>query len=103
MINSIRHIVLFKIRDGITEEKQGEAIKLLKELGKDNPSILEWTIEKSLDTRKGIIIIENSLFKSEEDLNSFRSFEKHIKTGEFMREISDWIIGDYFETTKNEL
>lgn len=100
MINSIRHIVLFKIEDGVSEKQIDDAIKLLKELGKDNPSILEWTIEKSLDTRKGIIIIENSLFKSEEDLKDFKSSEKHIKAGEIMKEISNWIIGDYFETTK---
>jgi hypothetical protein len=77
MKTNLRHIVLFKIKDGVNELQIESAIKLLKELGIDNPSIIEWTVEKSLDERKGKIIIENSLFKS--------------------KEISDWIIGDYIE------
>lgn len=99
MAKLLRHIVLFKVNNGVNETRIDDAIKLLKELGKDNTSIIQWTVEKSLDTRRGTIIIENFLFKSEEDLKTFRSFEKHIKTGEFMREISDWIIGDYFENS----
>lgn len=97
-MNKLRHIILFKIKDSVDESRINHAIELLRSLGKNDDSILEWRIEKSLDERKGIIIVENSLFKSEEDLLSFRSSEKHLKVVDFMKEIADWTNGDYIES-----
>ena len=90
-----RHIILFKIRDNVDNEKIDAAVHLLKQLGEGNEDILEWEVEKSLDSRKGIVIVENSLFTNKGALDAFSSSEKHKKVGEFMKQISDWLIGDY--------
>ncbi len=93
----LRHIVLFRIHEGLSEEKIEESIRRLTELDNNNPKIKEWTITKSLDTRKGIVIVENSLFESEEAFQEFRVSEKHLKTVEYMKTVCDWLVGDYLE------
>lgn len=92
-----RHIVLFCIYENVPEEKINEAVKLLTELGKENPKISEWNITRSLDTRKGIVIVENGVFEDEAALQEFRISEKHLKTVEYMKQICDWLVGDYLE------
>lgn len=78
-------------------KKVNMAVQLLQELEKGNKDILKWEIKKSVDTRKDIIIIENGLFVDEQSFNLFRISGKHKKAGEFMRQISDWLIGDYIQ------
>ena len=92
---NIRHIVLFKLFDGVDEATELEALGLLKQLGENNNNILSWTVERSLDTRKGVVIIENSLFKNTASLQEFRHSAKHAEVSGFMKQISAWLVGDY--------
>lgn len=94
----LRHIVLFKLYEGISQEKEAKAVQLLKQLGEDSDDILSWKIEKSLDTRKGMIIVENGLFKNANALEAFRLSEKHAHVSAFMKQIAHWLAGDYKET-----
>ena len=59
--------------------------------------ILEWTIELSLDIRKGPVIVENSVFESAEAVERFRLSDEHRHVGEFLSQIADWVVGDYVE------
>ncbi len=94
---SIRHILLFKLYAGVNSKKETKAIQLLRELGKGDNGILDWRVEKSIDIRKGIVIVENGLFKDEQSYERFRKSDKHLETVNFMRQISDWTVGDYIE------
>ncbi|MEX0931647.1 MAG: Dabb family protein [Candidatus Paceibacterota bacterium] len=94
---SMRHIVFFRLHANVDEFKRQKAIKLLRELGENSNGVLEWRIEFSLDQRKGDILIENGLFRDAAAYETFKSSEQHQRAGEFMKTISDWLIGDYRE------
>lgn len=93
-----RHVVLFRLRDEVSEKQRDEYVRILKDLGQENSDIKEWSVEISMDTRKGTIIVENSLFVSEDAYQRFRKSDKHVKSGEFMSKIADWWNGDYLES-----
>ena len=90
-----RHIVLFQIRENTSDEKIEEAINLLKRLGEMDFKMIEWTVTKSLDIRKGNIIIENGLFENKQAFQEFHDSKYHLSVADFMKEISDWLVGDY--------
>jgi len=94
---TIRHIILFKLYEGTDSQKEAKAVSLLKALGEGNEEILEWRIARSIDTRKGIIVIENGLFKNEEAYERFRKSDKHSEIVKFMSQIADWTVGDYID------
>lgn len=91
---NLRHIVMFTLCDGADKER---VIAELKRLGEDNPDILEWRIEESLDMRKGTIILENGLFTDQAAKERFRLSDKHLEIGEFMSKWADWKTADYLE------
>ena len=91
-----RHVVLFRIRDGVPEETIAEAERRLAALG-TIPGILEWTVRRSDDERKGTILVENALFSDRSDIDSFRVHPQHQESSDLLREIADWWIGDYEE------
>lgn len=93
----LRHIVFFKLKEGVGESVRQEAIGRLTSMGQNDPDVHSWTIKLSLDSRKGDIIIENGLLTDQTALERFRLSDKHRKVGEFMREIADWWVGDYEE------
>jgi hypothetical protein len=89
-----RHIVLFRVRDDVTDPELSEAIDRLRALG-DAPTVGEWRIERSLDQRKGRVIVEDATFASREAFEVFRSSAAHVATAEHMAGIADWWVGDY--------
>jgi heme-degrading monooxygenase HmoA len=91
-----RHIILFHLRPDVEPEQRDQALSMLRQAG-TFPGIVEWTVEMSLDTRKGDVIVENSLFESPEAVVAFRTSEEHRAVGELMSQIADWAVGDYHE------
>jgi hypothetical protein len=96
-ITPYRHIVMFKLYEEVNEETIEKAINLLKEMGKEAVGVLQWHVDLSLDTRKGKIIVQNCLFDSFQSFENFLTAPKHLQSKEMMRDISDWIVGDYYE------
>jgi hypothetical protein len=90
----IRHIVLFRVHDEVSEEDVDSAIASLRAL-EALPSVLSWRVERSSDTRKGRVIVEDASFASEADFAEFRRDPAHVAVGQTMGRISDWVNGDY--------
>lgn len=88
----LRHVILFRLREGADAD---QALKLLRSFRP--PGTLKWVIERSVDERKGVVIVEDSTFESEEALNAFRSSPDHADAVAFMRENADWVVGDWWE------
>lgn len=89
-----RHIVLFRFRDGVDEEQIAAAIEALASL-KVVPGLIEWTVRRSQDGRKGAVIVENALFENRQALADFAVHPLHLKSAALLSEIADWWIGDY--------
>lgn len=92
----LRHIVLFRVYDGVEPARVAEALDGLKSLA-ELPGILEWTVCLSTDERKGTVIVENALFESTDALAAFSAHPEHQVSAERLRVMADWWIGDYEE------
>ncbi|MEV5040322.1 Dabb family protein [Microbacterium sp. LMI1x-1-1.1] len=89
-----RHVVLFRIYDHVEEHDVAGAIDRLGTLA-DLPGIVDWRISRSLDERKGRIVVEEATFESAETFAAFRAHPRHQTVAAEMAAISDWWIGDY--------
>ena len=92
----LRHIVLFRIRPGIGAVRIAEAVEALEAL-KVVPGLIEWTVRRSEDERKGTVIVENALFEDRQALADFAAHPLHQASVERLGTIADWWIGDYAE------
>jgi len=90
----LRHIVLFRFYDVIDEESRMYAVDKISAL-RDRPGILQWTLETSIDDRKGPVIVQNVLFESEEAFELYRQDDKHKGVGEALSGMADWLVADY--------
>lgn len=91
---TFRHVVLFRVRDDVAGPELSAAMEGLKRLG-DSPGIVEWTIELSLDERKGRIVIEDATFIDIDAFRTWRSGAAHREIASQMSEIADWLVGDW--------
>jgi len=91
---TIRHVVLFRVHDGVANSRVADAIEKLKSLGA-LPEVMSLFVAPSLDGRKGRLIVEDATFADAAALTAFRSAPAHIAVGAEMAEISDWWVGDY--------
>lgn len=89
-----RHIVLFRVHDGVPDDRVTEAIDALRSLGA-LPGVVSWRVERSLDARKGTLIVEDATFTDERAFADFRADPQHLRAGERMAKIADWWNGDY--------
>lgn len=91
------HIVLFRLYDDTSAAVRREAVNRLQRLGSGHQGLTSWTVNESIDTRKGHIIIEEAVFETEADYIRFKQSQAHVAVGEFMRQIADWWVGDYLK------
>ncbi|MCR2824237.1 Dabb family protein [Microbacterium sp. zg.Y909] len=89
-----RHVVLFRVYDGTTPAQVSESIRLLRDLGR-LPGVVSWRVERSLDDRKGTIIIEDAAFADRVAYEAFRAHPAHVAAANALSGISDWWVGDY--------
>lgn len=94
MHKKVRHIVIFKLYEGIDSQV---VINALKSLADNTPYLLEARVEHSLDTRKGNFIVENFLFNTEADFLKFRTSLAHSEVSDILKNLCDWSIADYYE------
>ena len=89
-----RHVVLFRLHDDVADERVTEAIDELRSLSA-LPGIVAWRVERSLDARKGSVIVEDATFESDETFAQFRVHPFHVDVAQRMAQIADWWNGDY--------
>lgn len=89
-----RHIVLFRVRDDVPEERLRGVIDVLASFV-FFPGVTTWSVERSLDERKGRIIVQDGTFESRAAFETYRLDGTHQRAGEMMATIADWWVGDY--------
>lgn len=89
-----RHIVLFRVFDDVSNERVSEATGRLASLA-TLPGVESMRVERSLDGRKGLVLIEDATFVDAAAFASFRIAPAHVEVAAEMAEISDWWVGDY--------
>ncbi|MCI9858211.1 Dabb family protein [Microbacterium proteolyticum] len=94
-----RHVVLFRVRDGVESADVSDATMSLRELG-THRLVVSWTVATSLDQRKGTIIVEDGTFADSADFHEWRASDAHREAVDLMARISDWWIADWEEPTR---
>jgi len=89
-----RHIVLFRVRDDVTDPDVSAAMDELRAVG-DAPEVTAWTVVMSLDTRKGRIIVEDGHFLDRSAFETWRAREAHQRVAQRMAGLADWWVGDW--------
>ena len=92
MNQQLRHVILFRLHEGADADR---ALELLRSFRP--PGTTRWVIERSIDERKGVVIVEDSTFESAAALDAFRVSPEHAEAVGFMREHADWVVGDWWE------
>lgn len=93
----LRHIVIFRVHPEVEPATETEMIQRLRELGAQGQGIIDWSVERSLDTRKGRLIVQNGLFASQADFEKFRTSPLHQACGEYLKNLADWLVAGYLE------
>jgi len=91
---AFRHVVLFSIHDDVIDDRVSEAMERLRSLA-DLPGVTAFAVARSLDERKGRILIEDATFSDVATFAAFRGSPDHLRVGTEMAAISDWWVGDY--------
>ena len=86
---------MFRIHEGVDETAFLAAIEQLRQLGRGVQGLERWDINKSIDTRKGRIILEEALFTLEKNFRDFQETDAHRAAGEVMAGLADWWVVDY--------
>lgn len=89
-----RHIVLFRVHNDASDREVEAALSAFRALG-DEIDTASWTVELSLDTRKGRVIVEDATFTDAASFQRFRTHPAHAAIAEEMAQIADWWVGDY--------
>jgi hypothetical protein len=89
-----RHIVLFRVFDSVPNERVSAAVARLESLATLS-GVESMRVERSLDGRKGRVLIEDATFVDAAAFASFRVAPAHVEVAAEMAEISDWWVGDY--------
>ncbi|MAM38820.1 MAG: sulfite reductase, beta subunit [Erythrobacter sp.] len=91
-----RHIVLFRIHDHVSDAYVDAVIDTLESFVLF-PGVVSWRTTRSLDERKGRVVVEDATFESREAFERFRTDPAHASAAKTMAEIADWWVGDYEE------
>ncbi|MCF7834142.1 MAG: Dabb family protein [Candidatus Pacebacteria bacterium] len=92
----VKHILLFKFKQGVSEEEKNKGIEMLRSLKEKVPEIKEWEIgiqrEKS---EKFYDFAQVSSFENIEDIKRFGENPEHEKVKAYLKERADWVKVDY--------
>ena len=93
-----RHVVLFQIKEGVPRDDIDAAMESLRNLVAFAHS---GEVALSEDSRKGTVIVEDVTFASRDAFLDFRSSQEHHEVAEVMRQISDWLCGDWVPSPRS--
>lgn len=83
--------MLFTLHDAADADRAIEAI----EASRPSEGLVSWSVKRSLDERKGIVVAEVAVFEDAAAFERFRSSPSHQAAGRMLSEISDWVIADW--------
>ena len=99
MKDVLHHIVLISFKPDAPEEKKEEVFSRYQTIDQDcggvNAGILFWKVCHNLDLRKGVHLVESSIFSDNAALQAFRVHPKHKELTDILSQIADWQVGDF--------
>lgn len=99
MQKALWHVVWVSFKPDSTEEQRQEVYDRYQTLDQDcggrAAGILFWRVDKNLDLRKSVHLVEVAIFESDDALQAFRKHPKHQEfTETLLSKVADWKVGD---------
>lgn len=92
----IRHTLLFKFNEDVSEEARGEAVRRLRQLGELCPTVGRWNIGINFaDSPSAYDVVEIGDFASIEALEAYKQHPAHRDFADYMRPLAKWALADY--------
>lgn len=88
---TFHHVVLFRLHD---EAAVAGALAVL-EASRPREGLLDWRVERSLDDRKGPVVVEVAVFDGRASYDAFVRSPAHRAAGAHLAEVADWLVGDF--------
>ncbi len=93
------HVVLISFRPETPEEVRESVYEcyqtLAEKCGGREAGIVSFTVERNLDLRKGIHLVELAVFRDDAAFQAFRAHPEHTKITDVLRDVADWQVGDF--------
>ncbi len=86
------HVVLFRLREGVTLERVRAAREALAELVETLPGVLEFAVADNLSDRNGGYTL--ALFSSFEDRSAYEIFSRHPEYDRVWRELLEPVVAE---------
>jgi hypothetical protein len=90
----LRHLVLFRVHDEVTEDAVDRAAEALTRLA-DLPGIVSWRVARSTDCRKERVLVEDATLWRSRHVRANPGRPEHVRVAGALSAISDLWIGDY--------
>ncbi len=94
----IRHLVLFKLKPGVTRDDPLVArwMALIEALPRQIPTSVDWELGWNITDRPiAYDFALNSSFRSREDLAAYLPHPDHQAMAAVAKQVADWVICDY--------
>lgn len=92
----IRHIVVFKFNEGVSEEEKSIGINMLKDLKNKVPEIQEWEIGiQRVPSEKYYDFIQISSFEDTDAIDRFKQNQDHENVRQYLKARATWVKVDY--------
>ena len=88
------HAVMFNFHEEASPEQVAKAIRMCRAL-RELPGVLAWTVQESLDNRKGRTALELGVFENGKAFLNFRNDPTHQEFANYVRDHADWNIVDF--------
>ena len=98
MQNGLLHVVLISFKEDTPQEKRDDIYNryqsLAEECGGEGEGILFWRVDRNLDPRKNIHLVEIAVFTGNDSFQKFRQHAKHQELVNILKDIGNWWVGD---------
>lgn len=92
------HVVLISFHDALSADARHRFLTRHQSLGARcgglAAGIVYWQVSENLDQRKNWHAVQLSIFRDLDALRRFSAHPEHVKAGEELRDIADWVVGD---------
>ncbi len=97
-VDALWHVLLIKFNTDTAQEAKDRIFGLYQTLATDcggkEAGILYFKVERNLDLRKNIELVEIAIFRDNEALQAFRVHPLHVTLAQDLSKIADWQVGD---------
>jgi hypothetical protein len=94
----IRHLVLFKLNDGVAQDdaRVPAAVAAFEKVGTTVPELREWQIGWNITERDiAYDFAINSLVEDRDALHAYLTHPDHVAAAQLWREFATWVIADF--------